>query len=55
MIRNAHKNELRMWLREQCLVCARTSLIFYAETKDNKFLEFAKYFGQQSLNLKNNA
>jgi len=50
----ASENNLRiLWLRQQLLELMQISLRLYAHTKEKQFLDFAKLFGADHKQLKN--
>lgn len=51
-MKDIEKKEQLLWWRKVHLEITKTALNFYQKTKDKDFLNYAKWFGQRSVELK---
>lgn len=53
MLKNIEKKELILWHQEQIMVCMKIGLNTYKGKNNDDILDLIKWFGMQSLSLKN--
>ena len=51
-MKDIDKKEQLLWWRKAHLETVKTALYWYQRTRDKSFLDFARWFGQRSVELK---
>lgn len=51
-MKDIEKKEQLLWWRKAHLETIKTALCWYQRTRDKSFLDFAKWFGKRSVEIK---